>query len=89
MPDGASFNVLILNNDNSILQTATSANIIDATTQIDNPALNNNPNAIIYVTQNWNGGGALGVFNTSKMSTYYNTATQRWTVFGEDHAANG
>ena len=87
MPDGASFNILILNNDNSILQTATSANIIDATTQIDNPALNNNPNAIIYVTQNWNGGGALGVFNTSKMSTYYNPATQRWTVFGEDHAA--
>jgi len=86
MPDGASFNVLILDNDNSILQTATTANIIDATTQIDNPALNNNPNAIIYVTQNWNGGGASGVFNTSKMSTYYNPATQRWTVFGEDHA---
>jgi hypothetical protein len=86
MPDGASFNILILNDNNSILQTATSANIVAATTQIDNPALNNNPNAIIYVTQNWNGGGASGVFNTSKMSTYYNSTTQRWTVFNEDHA---
>ncbi len=86
MPNGASFNILILNNDNSIMHTAVSGNIQGSTTKIDLPALNNNPNAIIYVTQNWNGGGAPGVFNTQKVSTYYN-GTQ-WTIYNEDNSTN-
>jgi hypothetical protein len=86
MPNGASFNILILNNDNSILHTAVSGNIQGSTTKIDLPALNNNPNAIIYVTQTWNGGGAPGVFNTQKVSTYYN-GTQ-WTIYNEDNSTN-
>ena len=85
MPDGASFNVLVLNDDNSILHTATSGNILVATTLIDHPDLNNNPNAIIYVTQNWNGENNPGVFNTSKISTYYFNG--KWSIYNEDHAA--
>ncbi len=38
MPEGAAFNVLVLNDDNSIFHTATSGNIHAATTQIDHPA---------------------------------------------------
>ena len=84
MPDGASFNVLVLSEDNSILHTAVTGNIQGSTTIIDNPALNNNPDALIYVTQNWNGGGTSGVFNTQKISTYYNGS--RWTVYNEDNS---
>ncbi|HCY76843.1 MAG TPA: hypothetical protein DHV28_13055 [Ignavibacteriales bacterium] len=84
MPVGASFNVLVLSDDNSLLQTAVSGNIAGATTQIDNPALNNNPDAIVYVTQNWNGGGLGGVYNTSKVSTYYSASSHKWTIYNED-----
>ena len=84
MSDGASFNVLVLNDDNSILQTATSGNIVGSTTRIDHPALNNNPSAIIYVTQNWNPGGGTGVYNTQNVSTYYNGT--KWTIYNEDNS---
>jgi len=85
MKDGASFNVLVLNNDNSILQTATSGNIVASTTEIDNPYLNNNPNAIIYVTQNFNPGGGAGVYNTANISTYYSPNSHKWTIYNENH----
>ena len=87
MPNGASFNVLILNNDNSVLHTATSGNIVAATTRIDHPSLNNNPDAIIYVTQNWNGGGASGVFNTARVSTYYSPSANKWTIYTENQSS--
>jgi len=83
MPDGASFNILVLKEDNSFLHTAVSGSIQGSTTKIDHPALNNNPSAIIYVTQNWNGGGSSGVYNTQNVSTYYN-GTQ-WTIYNEDN----
>lgn len=86
MPDGASFNVLVLKDDNSILLTAVSGNISAAASRIDHPSLNNNPNAIVYVTQNWNGGGS-GVYNTSKVGVYYSASVQRWSVFNEDLAS--
>ena len=85
MPEGASFNVLVLSEDNSIFHTAVLGSIQGATTKIDHPALNNNPNAIIYVTQNWNGENSPGVFNTSKISTYYYSG--RWSIYNEDVAA--
>ena len=87
MPDGASFNVLILTDLNSFVQKATSGNIIGATTTIDHPFLNNNPNALVYVTQNWNPGGGSGTYNTAIVGTYYNTAQNKWSVFNEDMAA--
>lgn len=83
MPDGASFNVLVLKEDNSFLHTAVSGSIQGSTTKINHAALNNNPDAIIYVTQNWNGGGSSGVYNTQNVSTYYN-GTQ-WTIYNEDN----
>jgi Secretion system C-terminal sorting domain len=83
MINGASFNVLVLTEDNSILHTATSGNIQSSTTKIDHPDLNNNPNAIIYVTQNF--GVAGGVFNTSKVSTYYYSG--KWSIYNEDFAS--
>lgn len=83
MPIGASFNILILDEKNSILHVAVSGSIVGSTTKIDNPALNDNPNAIIYVTQNWNPGGFGGVYNNMNVSTYYNG--HNWTIYREDN----
>ncbi|MFZ1279987.1 MAG: T9SS type A sorting domain-containing protein [Ignavibacteriaceae bacterium] len=87
MPVGASFNILVLDDVNSFVQTATSGNIIAATTVIDNPFLNNNPTALVYVTQNYNPGGGSGTYNTAKVGTYYSTTNNKWTIFNEDHAS--
>lgn len=87
MPDGASFNVMILTDQNSLLHKATTGNITAAVTYIDNPYLNNNPQAIIYVTQNWNPGGGSGTYNTSKIGTFYSTTQNKWTIYNEDQAA--
>jgi hypothetical protein len=86
MPDGASFNILVLDEVNSFVQTATSGNIVVASTEIDNPFLNNNPNALVYITQNWNPGGVGNVYNTSKVGTYYSSTSKKWTIFNEDYA---
>lgn len=84
MPNGASFNVMVLDENNSFIQIATSDNIQGSTTKIDHPYLNNNPNALIYVTQNWNPGGGSGVYNIKKISTYYNGT--KWTIYNEDNS---
>lgn len=52
---------------------------------IDHPALNDNPNAHVHATPNFNPGGASGVFNNHPTGVYYNGT--RWFVFNENLAA--
>lgn len=85
MPNGASFNVMVLDEQSSILHKATTDNILSATTKIDHPYLNNNPNALIYITQNWNPGGGSGVYNSKKVGVYY--YGNNWSIFNEDFSA--
>lgn len=84
MPDGASFNIMILSEENSLLHKATLSTISSSATYLDHPNLNNNPNAMIYVTQNWNPGGGSGVYNTSKIGTFYSTTQNKWSIYNED-----
>lgn len=84
MPVGASFNVLVLNEQNSFVHTAASSTIEGIWTKLDHPAINNNPKALIYVTQNWNPGGGSGIFNTGKAVVWYNSTDGRWGIFNEN-----
>jgi hypothetical protein len=55
MPNGVMFNVLVIPPKSGFfVQTATIENTTCCGTAINNPDLNNNPDALIYVTQNWN-----------------------------------
>ncbi len=64
MPVGADFNVLIPpTGADAFVHTATAANIAGHYTYIDHPLTNENPNAIVLVTQNWNPGGGSGTYN--------------------------
>ena len=64
--------------------TATPANKLDSNgTDLDNPALNGNPNALVYVTQVLSG----VVYNDSPIGVYYNTQRHRWTIFNQDYTA--
>ena len=55
MPNGVMFNVLVVPPKSGFfVQTATLDNTTCCGTGINNPDLNNNPDALVYVTQNWN-----------------------------------
>jgi len=64
--------------------TVTSASQVGAVTEINNGATNGDPNAILFVTQNWSPGGVCGcVTDTSPIGVYYDTGTDEWTIFNE------
>ena len=66
---------------------ATAENVSDNSTYLDNPLINNNPNAIVSVTQNWNPGGGAGTYNDHPVGVWYDSSIERWAVFNQDRAA--
>jgi len=53
-------------------------------TYIDNPLTNDNPDAFVFVTQNWNPGGGAGKYNDHPVGVWYDPSTQRWAIFNQD-----
>lgn len=85
MPVGASFNVLIPTAGTAVfVHTATLANKDGDSTYIDNPLTNNNPNAIVIVTPNWNPGNVGGTYNNHPIGVWYNGS--RWAIFNQDES---
>jgi len=89
IPNGASFNVSVQPSSVSglFIHTATAANSTANYTRMDNAFLNNNPNAIAFVTPNWNPGGIGGTFNNQAIGVFYDTATSKWCIFNQFGAA--
>jgi hypothetical protein len=89
IPENARFNVLAaVPGPNAFIHTATAANITGHTTAIDNPALNNQPNARILITQNWGNVDPyinITVYNNHPVGVYY--AAGKWRIFNQDFAA--
>ena len=68
------------------LHVSTDDNTIAAATYLDHPALNENPNAIFFVTQNLNaGGGFSGTINAYHIGVWYNTPAGRWAIVNQDN----
>ncbi len=88
MPPDVSFNVFVPSTGaDAFVHTAASGNITGNYTLIDNPATNNNPNAMLFVTQNWNPGGSGGeIYNDHPIGVWYSPAG-KWSVFNQDGAA--
>ncbi|RMF48484.1 MAG: hypothetical protein D6755_03790, partial [Anaerolineae bacterium] len=83
MPVDAAFNVLVLAEDTGVfVHKATSGNITFNSTVIDNPLLNDYPNALVFVTPNWNPGGSGGTYLDKSIGVWY-TGT-KWAVFTQD-----
>lgn len=64
--------------------TATSANTSGDYTLIDNPVSDNNPNAIVFATANWNPGGTYTGFDNHQIGVWYDTFAGKWGIFNED-----
>ena len=75
--DGAAF-------DSAFVHRATPENISANSTYLDNPLTNNNPNVILYVTQNFNPEGKGGTYNDHPIGVWYDSDVQRWAIFNQD-----
>lgn len=64
--------------------TATGANTLGDFTLLDNPVSNNNPNALVFVTANWNPGGTYTGFDSHLVGVWYDSAASKWGIFNED-----
>lgn len=90
MPIEAAFNVLIPDEDAiAFTHTATTTNILFNWTTLDHPSLNDSPQALVFVTHNWNPGGGLdGVYNDQEIGVWYRSSVGRWAIFNQDTSAD-
>lgn len=51
--------------------------------EINNAAANGNPNALVFVTANWNPGGATGVYDNHALGVFYRP-DGHWAIFHQD-----
>lgn len=71
----------------SFVQRATAGNITANSTYLDNPSTNNNPNAVLSATQNWNPGGGAGTYNDHPIGVWYDPDVKKWAIFNQDQAS--
>ncbi len=64
---------------------ATAGNITVHSTDIDHPLTNDDPDAILIITQNWNPGGVGGMYNAHPIGVWYDGS--HWEIFNQDFAA--
>ena len=67
--------------------TASAANITDNWVVIDSSLTNNNPNAIVFATSNWNPGGSGGTYDNHNIGVWYYASVGKWAVYNQDRAA--
>lgn len=84
MPADLSFHVFVGPDDPDVfVHTAEEDTITGHTTTIDHPRVNDDPNAILLVTQSWNPGGGAGIYNESSVAVYYVPGPGRWRIFNQ------
>lgn len=68
----------------TFVHTASTPNITGANTVLDHVELNGNRNAIFQVTQNWNPGGATGVYNSANIGVFWDGL--QWRIHNQNGA---
>jgi hypothetical protein len=91
IPPGASFNVYANNCPPycyGVRTVVTGTGTLNGdSTIIDDPALNGQPSAQVFVTPNWNPNAGYGVYDNHNVGVWYNAFTARWEIFNADGAA--
>ena len=84
VPNLAAYNVLIPTFDqDSFIHTAGFANTELNITQIDHPRLNENPEALVFITPRWPFSNSP-TGNWHPTGVFYNVTTEKWGIFNED-----
>jgi hypothetical protein len=86
VPTGAAFRVVIPPASESFVHRARRANTVGNITYVDDPLTNGEPDVVLAVTQNWNPGGGVGVYNDHPVGVLYDEDVERWAVYNRDDA---
>ena len=70
--------------DNRFVHRATSENIVDNKTYIDDSLTNKRANLAPEITPNWNPGGGNGVYNDHPTGVRYDAVADKWTILNQD-----
>lgn len=84
---GSSKTVKPGNSSVPFVHRATAGNISANSTYLDNPSINNNPSAILSVTQNWNPGSGVGTYNNHPIGVWYDPNAKKWAIFNQDRSS--
>ncbi|MCX6287563.1 MAG: T9SS type A sorting domain-containing protein [Bacteroidetes bacterium] len=81
MDTNFAYNVLnCKQNGTAFTHTVTTGNSVLNWSVIDNSALNNNPNAVFFITKTWDN----GVYDTAHVGVWYDQSLSKWTVYNEN-----
>jgi hypothetical protein len=81
MPTDAKYNVLVMSPSNkAFMHRASAGNTDRHITTINHPSCNNNPNAVIFVTQNYK-----SAYNPNAVGVWYNGS--KWTIYNQNKSA--
>lgn len=84
---GSTFEVVVPEESERFVHTYAKADDTSSDkTYLDDPLVNDKPDADVSVTQNWNPGGGGGVYNDHPVDARYDADRGRWVVFNEDGA---
>ena len=86
VPTGASFRVVLPPTSDSFVHRAGPANTVGNATYLDSPLTNGEPGADPSVTQNWNPGGGVGVYNDHPVGVLYDEDVDKWATYNRDEA---
>jgi hypothetical protein len=86
VPAGATFEVAVPPADQGFVHRAAQENTAGNATYLDDPLTNGRPDAEVSVTQNWNPGGGVGVYNGHPVGVRYDGDAGQWVVYNEDGA---
>ena len=86
VPAGATFRVLLPPASESFVHRAEAENTVGNATYLDSPLTDGEPGADPSVTQNWNPGGGVGVYNDHPVSVLYDEDVDKWAIYNLDEA---
>lgn len=72
--------------NHQFVHTVTAANSTNNYTELDDPLINNDPNAIVLVTPRYNPTGTVRLYSAQSIGVFYNGLTGKWVVFNQDES---
>ena len=67
-----------------LVHRATPANTVENGTYVDSLLTNQNPDAVLSITPNWNPGGGAGIYNNHPVSVLYDAEEAKWVILNQD-----
>jgi len=88
MSEGAAFDVTVLEEPGGdvFVHRAVPDDTVGNETFVDHPSTNENPDAFLSVTPNWNPGGGAGTYLDHPVGVRYNADKGKWAILNRDLA---